>query len=81
MTLIEAAKQVLTNWDYPHTMSDLCEAIIDLRKTVEEAEQQPVSLQCAHCHVTIETLNDKVVYLMNKLEQQAEGAAFKEKNT
>jgi hypothetical protein len=28
------------------------------------------SLQCAHCHVTIETLNDKVVYLIAEVLEQ-----------
>jgi hypothetical protein len=32
-------------------------------------EQQIVSLQCAHCQVTIETLNDKVMSLLAKQEQ------------
>jgi len=30
-------------------------------------EQQVVSLQCAHCQVTIDTLNDKVMSLLAKL--------------
>jgi hypothetical protein len=34
-----------------------------------QAEVAVQSLQCAHCHVTIETLNDKVVYLIAEVER------------
>ena len=33
------------------------------------AEVMVQSLQCAHCHVTIETLNDKAVYLIAEVER------------
>ena len=34
-----------------------------------QSEVEVQSLQCAHCHVTIETLNDKVVYLIAEVER------------
>jgi hypothetical protein len=40
-------------------------------------EQQVVSLQCAHCQVTIDTLNDKVMSLLAK-QEQGEPVAYPE---
>ena len=44
-------------------------------KCVGEPEQQIVSLQCAHCQVTIETLNDKVMSLLAKQSDSVEQSA------
>jgi hypothetical protein len=41
-------------------------------------EEQVVSLQCAHCQVTIETLNDKVMSLLAK-QEQGEPVAYPDK--
>jgi hypothetical protein len=50
------------------------EYIDDARKAVcrllDEQGSEPVqSLQCAHCHVTIETLNDKVMHTLAEIER------------
>jgi hypothetical protein len=50
------------------------EYIEDARKAVcrllDEQGREPVqSLQCAHCHVTIETLNDKVMHTLAEIER------------
>jgi hypothetical protein len=38
----------------------------------EQAQKQITSLQCAHCQVTIDTLNDKVMYLMEQAQKANE---------
>ena len=40
-----------------------------------------VSLQCAHCQVTIEQLNDKVMSLMKQFEQEADMKLFSDCKT
>jgi hypothetical protein len=42
------------------------EIALSEREALAKQEKQVVSLQCAHCQVTIETLNDKVMSLLSK---------------
>ena len=38
-----------------------------IREALAQPEQEPVvGLQCVHCHITIESLNDKVMRLMKR---------------
>jgi len=57
---------------HPATEAERINILADI-ETVKEAlakqEKQVVSLQCAHCQVTIETLNDKVMSLLAKQER------------
>ena len=39
-------------------------------EALAKQEQQVVGLQCAHCQVTIDTLNDKVMSLLAKLKEK-----------
>jgi hypothetical protein len=51
------------------TRDDTEHGVEYVRAAEAQAEVAVQSLQCAHCHVTIETLNDKVVYLIAEVER------------
>jgi hypothetical protein len=51
------------------TRDDTEHGVEYVRADEAQAEVLVQSLQCAHCHVTIETLNDKVVYLIAEVER------------
>jgi len=58
---------------HPHeNMDAMCELRTEIARLTNEnarlkAQPAPVqSLECAHCHVTIDTLNDKVMYLIDE---------------
>ena len=55
--------------DYKMGRAMTVEAVEALEEAVLNLNQQVVSLQCANCQVTIETLNDKVMSLLAKQEQ------------
>jgi hypothetical protein len=67
---MKLALDVLKNsQDYKMGRSMTVEAVEALEEAVLKLDRQIVSLQCAHCQVTIETLNDKVMSLLAKQEQ------------
>jgi hypothetical protein len=76
-TNIELARecQLLDGLAVVPSQVDRYTALVEARMMAKllEGAQEPttaVSLQCAHCQVTIEQLNDKVMYLMKQFEQE-----------
>ena len=75
MTDKEAMKQIIAEIDaLPEGLEGyFSDAFADNLAKVRKALAQPEpiqSLQCFHCQVTIETLNDKVMQLMAQPEQE-----------
>jgi hypothetical protein len=71
----EAMKQIIAEIDaLPEGLEGyFSDAFADNLAKVREALAQPEpiqSLQCAHCQVTIETLNDKVMHLLAQRTEQ-----------
>jgi hypothetical protein len=52
--------------DYKMGRAMTVEAVEELEEAVLNLDKKVVSLQCAHCQVTIDTLNDKVMSLLAK---------------
>ena len=56
---IETLKRCLSQ------MQEAAKDLVEQAKSLTSPQRtEPISLQCAHCQVTIETLNDKVMHLL-----------------
>jgi hypothetical protein len=58
MHIVDFPLEDLRNWN---------KAMTAIKEALAQPEQEPVvGLQCVHCHITIESLNDKVMRLMKR---------------
>ena len=58
MHIVDFPLEDLRNWN---------KAMTAIKQALAQPEQEPVvGLQCVHCHITIESLNDKVMRLMKR---------------